>query len=53
MKFETPKIKIERFDMENIVTTSVVSTAAQSLASELAVTATSGVNVVNWALYSE
>lgn len=47
-KFKTPKITIETFSAENIVTLSTPSTSAQSLARELEVSATSGVNIVNW-----
>lgn len=47
-KFRTPKITIEIFSTENVVTLSDPSASAQSLASELAVSATNGVNIVNW-----
>lgn len=47
-KFRTPKLTITTFSAENIVTLSDPSASAQSLANELAVSATNGVNIVNW-----
>ena len=53
MKFELPELKIEKFNYENILTTSATPSAAQTLADEMKTTATGGVNIVNWTLYSE
>lgn len=53
MRFEIPKIEIKKFISENIITTSGISSAAQELADEMKSTATSGVNIVDWSIYSE
>lgn len=48
-KFELPKIKIENFSIENIVTTSTASLAAQSVAADLKTNINiKSVNIVDW-----
>lgn len=49
-KFELPQINIERFSVENIVTISTASTAAQAVAANLASNneGIQSVNIVNW-----
>lgn len=48
-KFELPKIKIENFSIENIVTTSTASSAARSVAEGLKTNVNiKSVNIVDW-----
>lgn len=53
-KFELPNIKIEIFLMENVVTTSGISGAAQELAADMQkTTGSNNVNIVSWDMFSE
>ena len=48
MRFELPKIEIEKFDCERIIMQSGTPNAAQLLADEMSETATGGVSVIEW-----